>query len=66
VRKRLYELIISFDEKNRYRFEEMDIRKALVEILSESESEIAYVVKNVFRYDTDHDGVVTYEEFVSV
>lgn len=32
----------------------------MMTILGEDESEVHYVVKNVFRYDRDNDGAVTY------
>lgn len=60
VRQRVYELLISFDDNVNYEFESNEIERALVEILNESKEEVAYVVKNVFRYDTNNDGVITY------
>lgn len=57
-------MLISFDDNVNYEFEKEEIKKALVEILDETDAEIAYVVNNVFRYDSNHDGIVTYEQFV--
>lgn len=54
-------MLISFDDNVNYEFEKEEIKKALVEILDETDAEIAYVVNNVFRYDSNHDGIVTYE-----
>lgn len=38
----------------------------MMTILGEDESEVHYVVKNVFRYDRDNDGAVTYTQFVFI
>ena len=57
-------IILSPDEDQR---EDEDLRDfRLVEILKENELELDYVTRNVFRYDKDSTGSVTFHEFVII
>lgn len=64
VRGIMREELIKFDANGNERFEENEIKQAMITILGESENELHYVVKNVFRYDRDNDKMVTYDELV--
>lgn len=64
VRQRVLELLIPYD-RNRDKFlEKIEIENALIGILRENDKELLYVTRNVFRYDKDNDGKVTYSQFV--
>ena len=60
VRAKVYEKLISFDDNLNYEFEEREIKKALISLLGEDKFEVTYVTRNVFRYDKNNDGIVTY------
>lgn len=64
VRGTVYNALKKYDFNQNGLFEEEEIKQALLEILGENENEVHYVVKNVYRYDVDHDNLITYEEFV--
>ena len=64
VRSQVYDSLAKYDFNRNGLFEEDEIRQALIEILGEDQNEVKYVVKNVFRYDKDNDGCITYDEFV--
>lgn len=65
VRKRVWELLIPFDTNKDLTFDEDEIHKALVHLLKESEHELKYMTRNVFRYDKDGDKNVTYDELTN-
>lgn len=46
-------------------FDEEEIKNALVGLLKENENEVYYVIKNVFRYDVNNDGEVSYNELTN-
>jgi hypothetical protein len=50
-----------YDTNKDLLFDEQEIHAALIDLLKESEIELAYVTRNVFRYDKDGDKNVTYE-----
>ena len=60
VRKKMKQALEQYDTNNSLTFEEDEIAAALIGILNESPEEIHYVIKNVFRYDKDGDGTITY------
>ena len=66
IRRQVYEILISFDDNRNFELEKEEITRALVEILDESQEELAYITRNVYRYDTNQDGIITYEEFVLI
>lgn len=51
-----------YDKNRDQQFDEKEITDALVNLLKENEHELYYMVKNVFRYDRNSDGMVTYDE----
>lgn len=61
VRKRMFEALSQFDKNRDKQFDEREITDALVNLLKENEHELYYMVKNVFRYDRNSDGMVTYD-----
>lgn len=65
VRARVFELLIPFDANKDKKFDEPEIRNALITLLKENEYELAYVTRNVFRYDRDNDKNVTYDELTN-
>lgn len=65
VRARVFELLVPYDLDKNTEFNEAEIRGALIGLLKEDEHEIAYVTKNVFRYDKDNNGEVTYDELTN-
>lgn len=65
VRKTVWDLLVKFDKNKDEKFDEAEIQDALVTLLKESEHELAYVTRNVFRYDRDGDKNVTYEELTN-
>lgn len=65
VRKRVWELLIPFDTNKDLTFDEDEIHKALIHLLKESEHELKYMTRNVFRYDKDGDKNVTYDELTN-
>lgn len=65
VRKRVWELLIPFDTNKDLTFDEDEIHKALIHLLKESELELKYMTRNVFRYDKDGDKNVTYDELTN-
>lgn len=62
VRARVFELLVPYDADKNNEFNESEIEAALVGLLKEDKNELAYVTKNVFRYDRDNNGEVTYDE----
>jgi Ca2+-binding EF-hand superfamily protein len=62
VRKRMYDCLVPFDRNRDKEFDEREVTDALVNLLRENEHELYYMVKNVFRYDRNSDGRVTYDE----
>ncbi len=65
VRARVFEFLVPYDlDKNR-EFNEAEIHGALVGLLKEDQNELAYVTRNVFRYDKDNNGEVTYDEMTN-
>lgn len=65
VRKKCYSLLEQFDQNKDLLFDESEIKEALSVLLKESEHELQYVTKNVFRYDRDGDKNVTYDELTN-
>ena len=63
VRQRVKDSLVPFDVNQSKSFDEKSIHNALSSLLKENEHELPYVTKNVFRYDRDSDGVITYDEF---
>lgn len=61
VRQRVHDLLVPFDTNKDLKFDEDEIKRALVELLKENETELKYVTRNVFRYDLDGDKNVTYD-----
>lgn len=62
VRARVFELLVPYDADKNNEFCQPEIEAALVGLLKEDKNELAYVTKNVFRYDRDNNGEVTYDE----
>ena len=60
VRTIVFTLLVRFDENRNNEFEEEEIKEALIKLLNEDPSELIYVTRNVFRYDLNNDGIVTY------
>lgn len=65
VRERCYYLLEKYDENKDLLFDEKEIQSALIDLLKENQYELAYVTRNVFRYDVDGDRNVTYDEMVN-
>lgn len=65
VRKTVWDLLIQFDKNKDLKFDEHEIQDALITLLKENQHELAYVTRNVFRYDRDGDKNVTYEELTN-
>jgi len=65
VRDRVLECLIPYDADKDQLFTEQEIKNALVGLLKESELELQYVTRNVFRYDRDNDKCVTYDELTN-
>ena len=65
IRLRLIEFIKKYDRDNSLTFEKNEIINFMREVFQEDNTEIDYVTRNVFRYDQDGDGKVTYDEFAS-
>lgn len=65
VRELVYECLIKFDHNQDLEFQEDEIRKFLVTILDENESEVQCFLKNLFRCDTNNDGKIDYDEMVN-
>ena len=61
VRSKIYSNLISFDPNLTLRLESSQIEKALTSLFKETPEEVAYVTRNVSRYDTNNDGIITYE-----
>lgn len=57
----MFEALSQFDKNRDKQFDEREITDALVNLLKENEHELYYMVKNVFRYDRNSDGMVTYD-----
>ena len=55
------ECLIPYDVDKNHEFDQKEIENAMVGLLKESEQELSYVTKNVFRYDVNNDGEVTYD-----
>lgn len=55
-------MVATFDKNHNRLLEENEIIDLLVTLLNENETEIKYVIKNVFRYDRNNDYKVTFEE----
>jgi Ca2+-binding EF-hand superfamily protein len=62
VRKRMLQALTPFDKNRDNLFDEKEITDALVQLLKENQHEVYYMVKNVFRYDRNLDGKVSYDE----
>ena len=65
VRAHLFALIAKFDLNKNLTFEETEIINILKVLNKSDDLDIFYVVANVFRYDTDGDKRVTYDELVN-
>jgi Ca2+-binding EF-hand superfamily protein len=65
VRKKVWDLLVKYDKNKDSRFDENEIHEALIDLLKENQHELAYVTRNVFRYDKDGDRNVTYEELTN-
>lgn len=65
VRARVFELLVPYDLDKNAELNEAEIRGAMIGLLKEDENELAYVTKNVFRYDKDNNGEVTYDEMTN-
>ena len=57
--------MIPYDVNQDKHFDEKEIQNALVGLLKENQYELAYVTRNVFRYDRDGDKNVTYTELTN-
>lgn len=62
IRSNIISLVSTFDKNYNRELEEDEIIALLVSLLNENETEIRYVVRNVFRYDRNDDLKVTFEE----
>jgi len=62
ARKRTLELIEMFDTNKNRNLEENEIIEILTKLMKSDEFDIFYVLANVFRYDVNNDGLVTYDE----
>lgn len=62
IRLSIISLVSTFDKNHNRLLEENEIIDLLVTLLNESETEIRYVIRNVFRYDRNNDWKVTFEE----
>jgi len=62
ARKRTLELIEIFDVNKNRNLEENEIIEILTKLMKSDEFDIFYVLANVFRYDVNNDGLVTYDE----
>jgi Ca2+-binding EF-hand superfamily protein len=65
ARAHLFLLLEKFDLNKNLTFEESEIINILKTLLKSDDLDIFYVVANVFRYDTDGDRRVTYDELVN-
>jgi Ca2+-binding EF-hand superfamily protein len=65
ARAHLFLLLEKFDLNKNLTFEEGEIINILKTLLKSDDLDIFYVVANVFRYDTDGDRRVTYDELVN-
>jgi Ca2+-binding EF-hand superfamily protein len=62
ARKRTLELIEIFDKNKNRNLEENEIIEILTKLMKSDEFDLFYVLANVFRYDVNNDGLVTYDE----
>jgi hypothetical protein len=58
-------LLVPYDADFDQAFDENEIHAALEGLLKEDRNELAYVTRNVFRYDKDNDNRVTYDELTN-
>jgi len=61
IREATLRLIKKYDANFNLLFETSEIIHIMKDVFNENQNEIDYVVKNVFRYDRDNDGMVTYD-----
>lgn len=62
ARKRTLELIELFDTNKNRNLEDDEIIDILKKLMKSDEFDIFYVLANVFRYDANSDGFITYDE----
>lgn len=65
LRSMLLVLLSERDRNNTYEFEREEIIVLLRELLRETPPEIEYVIKQLIKYDPDHDDRVTFDELVN-
>lgn len=65
VRQAVWNKLIPYDKDKNEEFSKDEIEAALVGLLKEKQEELLYVTKNVFRYDRNNDGEVTYHELTN-
>lgn len=62
ARKRTLELIEQFDVNHNRNLEDDEIIEILTKLMKSDQFDIFYVLANVFRYDVNSDGLITYDE----
>lgn len=62
VRERTLQLVEKFDDNKNKNLEDNEIVIILQKLLNSDKFDIFYVQANVFRYDANSDGLITYDE----
>jgi Ca2+-binding EF-hand superfamily protein len=62
ARLRTLELILEFDANKNSNLEEDEIINILKKLMKSDDFDVFYVIANVFRYDVNNDGFITYDE----
>jgi Ca2+-binding EF-hand superfamily protein len=65
ARIRTLQLILQFDANKNSNLEEDEIIEILKKLMKSDNFDIFYVVANVFRYDVNNDGFISYDEMAN-